>query len=316
MMVGIWGAGLIGRSLAAVLAGQGVPVCILNRSTEKPVLAAGRELPMRCLSFAAGAGEMLAVLQGLSVLVHCAGSAGDDHAEFEAATLVLAEAAIKAGLRRVVMLSTVAVYGDALEAVGLTPGTCVVKSLPPMPVSRYAQSRYRAESCMRECLRQGGVGFTVVRVPMVLGPGMTARPFAKLRQALDIGIFPALGSPSACLPCIRCERLAHGLAMLVMEAGPLQDLYQFSESLPWSSVRDSYVEKTGKRVLSIPLPGRFIFNLLNLLGARRAALIVKSMTNEAVYLDDLAGLLGEDGSGQPSKSRLCPDDALRDTLWP
>lgn len=316
MTIGIWGAGLIGRELAHQLINRGVSVCILNRSIEKPVCIGDTELPMRRLCFGATEEDMAFAMQGLSVLVHCAGSVSDDFAEFEMAAVRMATAAIKACVPRVLMLSTVAVYGQALKEDGLKIGLLVDKDLLPAPATRYAQSRYQAEISMRQILGGAGVDFSVVRIPMVLSQGMTAKPFAKLRNLLDIGIFPVFGSPTASLPCIRSDRLAQSLTILVTLPGPLLPVYQFAECLPWSGVVDSYEAKTGKRVRSVLLSGRLILGLLGIFGAHRLATMVRSLMNEAVYLDDAESLIASSQVLLPSIVTLHVDPLLREVLWP
>ena len=317
LTVGIWGAGLIGRALAHHLINRGVSVFILNRSIEQPVRIGDAELQMRRLCFAASEEDMAFAMQGLSVLVHCAGSVSDDYAEFEMAAVRMATAAIKARVTRVLMLSTVAVYGQALEEDGIKTGLLVGKGLLPAPATRYAQSRYRTEISMRRILESAGVDFSVIRIPMVLGSGMTAKPFAKLRNVLDIGIFPVFGSPTASLPCIRSDRLAQSLATLVTVPGPLLPIYQFAECLPWGEVVDSYETKTGRRVWSLHLPGRLIMGLFGLLGFYRLTTMVRTMMNEAVYLDDAELLIASSHEGaQPSITTLHVDSLLREVLWP
>lgn len=317
LTVGIWGAGLIGRALAHHLINRGVSVCILNRSIEQPVRIGDAELPMTRLCFATSEEDMAFAMQGLSVLVHCAGSVSDDYAEFEMAAVRMATAAIKARVTRVLMLSTVAVYGQALEEDGIKIGLLVGKDLLPAPATKYAQSRYRAEISMRRILESAGVDFSVIRIPMVLGPGMTAKPFAKLRNVLDIGISPVFGSPTASLPCISSDRLAQSLSRLVTLQGPLLPVYQFAECLPWGGVVDSYKIKTGRRVWSLPLPGRLILGLFGLLGFYRLTTMVRTMMNEAVYLDDAELLIASSHEGaQPSIATLHVDSLLREVLWP
>lgn len=152
---------------------------------------------------------------------------------------------------------------------------------------------------------------------MVLGPGMTANTFTRLRKVLDKGIYPVFGSPTASLPCIRSDRLAQSLTALVTVPGPLLPVYQFSECLPWKEVVDSYSAKTGGRVWSLPLPGRLILGLFSLLGFYRLTIMVRAMMNEAVYLDD-AGLLiplSNEGS-RPIIAPLHAESLLDEVLWP
>ena len=169
---------------------------------------------------------------------------------------------------------------------------------------------------MRQIFQSAGVDFSVIRIPMVLGPGMTAKPFTKLRNVLDIGFFPVFGSPTASLPCIRSDRLAQSLTKLVTALGPLLPIYQFAECLPWVSVVDSYEAKTGRRVRSFPLPGRLILGLIGLLEVHRVAIMLRSLMNEAVYLDDAESLIASSNEGARHKiATLEVDSLLREVLW-
>lgn len=321
MTVGIWGAGLIGRSLAAELVRRGLEVHILNRSVGKPLIVKGRSPPMRYLSFSADEDEMRVALDGISVLVHCAGSGVDHHDQFMSAAERLATLSKQVGLKRVLMLSTVGVYGNALANVGLIQPFVVEKSLPPLPVSPYAKSRYQAEISMRERLIRDGVEFSAVRVPMVIGCGMNAKLFIKLRRLLDLGLFPALGGPSACLPCIRAERLADGLASLVVKPHLPESVYQFAESLKWATVLESHSRMTGGNIYTVPMPGHFLFRLARFLGAEQLCSLLRIMINEVVYADDSAALISNDSCAVSASCRskaandLYPDDELSTILW-
>ena len=317
LMVGIWGAGLIGRALACRLSDSGIPVCILNRSIEQQVRSGNIEVPMRRMCFATSEEDMAFAMQGLSVLVHCAGSVSDDYDEFEMAAARMAKAAIEVRVRRVLMLSTVAVYGQTLDGHDLKPGVLVGKDTLPTPLTRYAQSRYRAETSVRQILEGTSVDCSMVRIPMVLDSRMTAKPFAKLRNLLALGIFPVFGSPTASVPCIRSDRLAQSLTELATLPGPLLPVYQFAECLQWSRVVDSYEAKTGRRVRSFSLPGGVILRLLGLLGLHKSKEIVRTLMNEAVFLDDAECLTASNlGVARPNVANLQVDPLLCDVLWP
>lgn len=298
MTIGVWGAGLVGRALASSFAERQMAVCILNRSVDKPIFANGKKVPMRYMSFTANEDEMVSALAGISVLVHCAGSIADDYSQFLQAANRLAAAAVRARIVRVLMVSTVGVYGDAITDACLTTGAIIDKAVLPMPSSPYGKSRYAAEIDMRAILEASGIEFSVVRIPMVLSMGMSAQVFKKLRYFLDRGFFPELGAPSASLPCIRLEKLQICIAQLVSSPSKLAPLYQFSECLLWSAVLESYMSKTGRRVRVVPLPGWILLRVFRALCLKYLVFSLQVLMNEASFGDDSVHVLDELATGE------------------
>jgi nucleoside-diphosphate-sugar epimerase len=315
MIIGIWGSGLIGKSLATSLVGNGFSVLILSRSLESSHVFSGATLQKRLMSFSNTESEMVKSLEGISVLIHCAGSANDDFAEFELAANRLAKAAIRANVFRVIMISTVAVYGDDLGKLAQLSGPIGIStSLQPKPMTDYAQSRYSAECGMRNILTNTGVEFVVVRIPMVIGQDMVSDLFKRLDRVLKFGYFPVLGSPTASLPCICLGKLVNNLTLLINEVKLDKNVYQFSQCLLWSTIIESYTKINNKNICLISFPGKLIFHVVNFLGFLRLKNILKILINETVFLDDSSMLLGL-GKKTSSITYLYPDDDLHKILW-
>jgi nucleoside-diphosphate-sugar epimerase len=117
-------------------------------------------------------------LRGVDVLVHAAGRAHvlrerapDPLAAFREAnvrpTEVLVAAARRTGVRRIVLLSTVAVHGDDV------PGL-VRADTPVAPTSHYGTSRAEAEDVVRGAATD--IEGVILRLPLVYGPGMKGNP--------------------------------------------------------------------------------------------------------------------------------------------
>lgn len=77
-------------------------------------------------------------------------------------TLRLAEAAQRKGVRHFIFLSTVKVYGDRRSILSLED--------PPSPEDDYGQSKWEAEEALLS-MNSGSFTITIVRPPMVYGPG-------------------------------------------------------------------------------------------------------------------------------------------------
>jgi nucleoside-diphosphate-sugar epimerase len=144
---------------------------------------------------------LASVLAGADAVIHLAARAHvlketerDPSAAFMRAnvdaTLRLAEAAVAAGVRRFVFVSSIGVNGNA------TAGRPFTEDDDPAPVDPYARSKLRAEQALRE--RVGAaLELVVVRPPLVYGPGVKGN-LHRLLSLVDSGV------P---LPrCARCTR--------------------------------------------------------------------------------------------------------------
>jgi nucleoside-diphosphate-sugar epimerase len=165
--VAVTGAdGFIGRALVAELAARGCDVLPITRATHGDLAA----LDVAPLARA---------LAGCDALVHLAARAhvmretvADPEAAFAAANVAatrnVAQAASAAGVRRLVLASSVKVSGEA------TPrGRPFRVDDVPAPQDSYARSKWRGEEALREVVAQSGATSAVVlRLPLVYGPGV------------------------------------------------------------------------------------------------------------------------------------------------
>jgi nucleoside-diphosphate-sugar epimerase len=100
-------------------------------------------------------------------------------------TRILAQASVRAGVSRLVLFGTIAVYGPT----GLVAAD---ESTPPRPDSPYAQSKLRAEEAVRALSGAGGLTTTVLRLAAVYGPRVKAN-YARLAHAIRAGWFVPVG---------------------------------------------------------------------------------------------------------------------------
>jgi nucleoside-diphosphate-sugar epimerase len=99
-------------------------------------------------------------------------------------TLRLARAAVAAGVRRFVFVSSVKVNGEATEDRPFTD------SSPPHPVDPYGISKWEAEQGLRAIEAASDMEVVILRPPLVYGPGVKAN-FRRLLAAVDRGVpFP------------------------------------------------------------------------------------------------------------------------------
>jgi nucleoside-diphosphate-sugar epimerase len=112
-------------------------------------------------------------LEGVEIVFHLAAhvhvKGGGEDSRFTRVnvegTRALAEQAARAGVRRFIFLSSIKVFGDE--------GVFTEKS-DPCPSDAYAVSKLAAEDVLRGVERTTALGTTILRPPLVYGPGVKA----------------------------------------------------------------------------------------------------------------------------------------------
>lgn len=174
------GTGFVGRFIVEALLRRGEGVRVMGRTRpadgffSAPVAFVQGSLdPDR---------DQSAAFEGVSAFVHAAfdhvpgryrGGEGDDAAGFRRRNLdgsvALFEAAKRAGVGRVVFLSSRAVYGEQ------PPGADLSEATEPHPDTLYGEVKLAAERALTAMSDDGFRG-TSLRVTGVYGPGATGRP--------------------------------------------------------------------------------------------------------------------------------------------
>jgi len=95
-----------------------------------------------------------------------------------AGTEMLARAAIAAGVRRFVFVSSIkAVAGDQA-------GTILTEDMPAVPDSPYGRSKWEAEQALRRLGAETGLEAVILRPPLIFGPGVKGN-FRRLLHLCD-----------------------------------------------------------------------------------------------------------------------------------
>jgi UDP-N-acetyl-alpha-D-quinovosamine dehydrogenase len=177
-IVVVGAAGFIGQALTERLVADGVPTLTVTRRAA----SADSSFPTMALGELSTSTDWAPVLAGASAVVHLAARAHQPSgtsrawAETEAAAAAsLAAAAARAGLRQVVLVSSVKALGER------TAEAPFRADQPPAPADAYGVAKVRMEAAMAEALQGSGTGLTIVRPPLVYGPGVRANFLALLR---------------------------------------------------------------------------------------------------------------------------------------
>ena len=189
--------GFAGRAVCTHLRAAGVPFRGLVRALSGDTVVRPDVLPVGDLATISD--EALAnALRGAGSVVHLAGrahvmheTATEPRVAFRAANVTaterLARAAAAAGAAHFVFASSVKVNGEATP-----PDRPFRESDPPHPRDDYAASKWEAERVLADVARETGLAVTILRLPLLYGPGVKGN-FARLTEAIARGLPLPLG---------------------------------------------------------------------------------------------------------------------------
>jgi UDP-glucose 4-epimerase len=180
--------GFVGRALVDELLKSGYPVTAAVRDTTA-IPPWPDTIRVVTVGDIHGATDWHEALEGVERIVHLAGIAHhpiDDDTATAArygavnvdATTALATVAARAGAARLLFLSSVKVNGEATMARPFTEGDA------PAPRDIYGRSKWQAEQSLARIAGATGLACTVIRSPLVYGPGVRGN-FASLLRLCD-----------------------------------------------------------------------------------------------------------------------------------
>ncbi|MGB5261888.1 MAG: SDR family oxidoreductase [Gammaproteobacteria bacterium] len=169
----IIGCGYIGRRIARLLPTDTYRVtgCVRSDESAAALSAAGIEVLQADLD----AGFTPAAVSGFDELYYLAPPPPSGDVDTRMATVLPALDSRR--LRRIVYISTSAVYGDCR-------GAWITEAQALAPTSGRGRRRLDAEQQLQDWCKRQGVQCTVLRVPGIYGPGKL--PLARLEQGLPV----------------------------------------------------------------------------------------------------------------------------------
>ena len=183
-------SGFVGSALATVLLEQGEHLICPVRSGSP---ATTERLRQPCIGDISTSTDWHPYLNGTGVVIHCAArvhvmhdTASDPLAAFRAmnvdATLHLAREAAAAGVSQFIFLSSVKVNGEQTPA-----GRPFKENDASQAQDPYGISKREAEQALLALGRESGMAITIIRPPLVYGPGVKAN-FASMMHWVKKGI--------------------------------------------------------------------------------------------------------------------------------
>ncbi len=273
MKVAVVGAGgFVGRALTARLLSDGHDVL--------PLVRTSRGLPGERLGGELGGetdwegllGDAEAVVQ-LAARVHVMDERAADPLEAYRrvnveGTLNLARQAAAQGVRRFVFLSSIKVNGERTE-----PGRPFRPDDVPAPEDAYGISKLEAEQALRALAAETGMAVTIIRPPLVHGPGAGGN-FAAMVRWLKRGRPLPLGGASANLrSLVGIDNLVDFIALCLLhpEAVNRTLLVSDGEDVSTRALLERLGAALGRKARLLPAPRALLRGTARLLGKGAAA---------------------------------------------
>lgn len=187
----------------------------------------------------------------LAARVHQFGRAASADREFERVnvegTLALAQAAMAAGVRRFVHVSSV-------HAVATLADELLDETSPCRPDSAYGRSKLKAEDHLRE-LADAGLGVVIVRPPPVYGPGQQGRLGDMIAWAGRGRVMP-LGGLGNLRSVVFVDNLADALLHAAVHPQAAGETFFVSDGRPLAlrELAELAAAANGKRLPILPAP--------------------------------------------------------------
>ena len=274
--------GFIGQSFCAEAMLRGLQVRGAARSA--------CELPAGAESVIVGAIEgetdWTEALRGVDVVIHLAArvhvmkeAAVDPLAEFLRVNLYgtsnLAQQAARAGVKRLVYVSSIKVNGER-TAPTLSPSPSPSKgegksvfseSDEPDPQDPYAISKWRAEQDLQRIAEETGIEVVIVRPPLVYGPGVKGN-FISLLAAIDKGIPLPLASANNVRNLVYVGNLVDALIACATHPAAAGQTYLVSDGDDVSTALlvEMIAEALGRNSRSFNFPPEWLRAVATMLG--------------------------------------------------
>ena len=285
----VWGAtGYIGSQLVSALINSGWQVKVLVRDVDSLPSDWANHVEKHQITFQSSVQEISNALQGARLVYCCAGSTNHEvyADDYVLASESVMHSAINCGVERVVMLSTVAVYGK-------TSAKAITTDFPLNAKTVYGKARIASEKALISLATDSPIQLCIVRIPMVIGIGMSSKALQSLFRSFFFGIFFHPGTKDSVLNCIGISRLTDILLKLSdAKLSQVVTLLQFCDNVQWVKIVALYSSLTHIKILRIPCSARLLKLLVSLFFAPSSMKSkVEVLANQTHFYDNSSQLL-------------------------
>ena len=177
------------------------------------------------------------------------------------ATIALANAAVKQGVKRFVFLSSVKVNGESTFHKAFSEFDL------PHPQDAYAISKWEAEEALRKICKDTGMEVVIIRSPLVYGPNVKAN-FLKMMQYIKRGIPLPLGAIQNKRSLISIDNLVDFITTAISHPKAANETFLISddEDISTTDLLHRIGKYIGRPARLIPLHPKILSFLFNILG--------------------------------------------------
>lgn len=241
--------GFLGSVLTRRLARDGAQVRAMVRSEAKG--DALRDVAEIITGDVTDASRMHTVAAGCDYVCHVAVSFRGTEEQQRVnvtGTRNVAQAAAAAGVKRLIHVSSIAVYGYAADGV-------IVEEHPPTPTPNeiYSQTKATAEADVLAICQQHDLSYAIIRPGMIYGPGSGQWTDTMYKLARWAVVWPGDGSGSA-FP-VHVEDVADLIATMITHGGAHNEIFNCVDDIPitWRDFLLSYAALAGhQRWVAVP----------------------------------------------------------------
>ena len=223
--------GFIGQVLCHKLREQEVRVVALARRAVEGPWASQLTVDLGAERLAAASLEGIDTVFHLAGKTHAIAESRPDEEEYQRVntegTAKLLRAALAAGVRRFVFVSTV-------KAMGNEPQGCQDETSALPPDSPYGRSKLAAEGLVLDAGRRGEVHAVVLRLPLVYGPGVKGN-LAVMMEAVANERFPPLEVMDNKRSMIHVDDVARGAIAVALAEQAGGQIYILTDGEPYST---------------------------------------------------------------------------------
>ena len=299
--------GFVGRTLCADLVQRGFNVvAAVRRLAFEPAAVNPPRMQIEAVGDIGAHTDWTAALNGCACVVHLAArahimrdSASSPLAAFRAVnvdgTVQLARAALEAGIKRFVFVSSVGIHGNQ-------NARAFTESDAARPAEDYAVSKLEAEQALRRELAGSAMELVIVRPPLVYGPGCPGN-FLRLLKLLSSGVPLPFGAIDAKRSFVSVWNLADFLATCAVHENAANNVFLVSdmEDVALPCLLEGLAGGMGHRAPIFPFPPGLLSMAATMLG-------------KGVMYDKLCGSLTVDATHAQRTLNWCVPVSLAEGL--